>query len=203
MRSENIANDPPVTGAIGHAAVAACIERNQADGADGHSLSCSGASRSQRSSAPAGADRSVSRRIGTFDLDQPAARRSPYRGQPFEVSHMRATTYSPVAKFLHWLIVALIAIQLALGWLMPEARHAVPPDSLNNWHLSFGIVILAVIVIRFAWRAFVGPPLPEPGPRWALLAVVALHVAAALGHHFVLRDNVLRRMLPGRAAGRH
>jgi cytochrome b561 len=27
-------------------------------------------------------------------------------------------------------------------------------------------------------------------------AVVFLHVAAALKHHFMLKDNVLRRMLP-------
>jgi superoxide oxidase len=31
-----------------------------------------------------------------------------------------------------------------------------------------------------------------------LLLVVAAHVAAALWHHLVLRDGVLRRMLPGR-----
>ena len=180
---------------------------------------------------------------------------------------MRPVTYSPVAKFLHWLVVALIAAQLAFGWLMPGARRATPPDLLNNWHMSFGIIVLAVIVLRFAWRAVVGPPAPEPGPRWqiaaaeathlilyalvfaivlsgwanavahnwtitlfwtvtlpavlpaaagwvralgelhativwVLLGVVGLHGAAALGHHFILGDNVLRRMLPGRATDR-
>ncbi len=33
---------------------------------------------------------------------------------------------------------------------------------------------------------------------WALAAVVALHVAAALKHHFVDRDGLLLRMLPAR-----
>ncbi len=38
---------------------------------------------------------------------------------------------------------------------------------------------------------------------YLLLAVVAIHIAAALYHHFVQRDDVLRRMLPGhRPAGR-
>jgi cytochrome b561 len=32
--------------------------------------------------------------------------------------------------------------------------------------------------------------------------LVILHVAAALRHHFVLKDDVLRRMLPGSAAPR-
>jgi cytochrome b561 len=31
---------------------------------------------------------------------------------------------------------------------------------------------------------------------WALIALAALHVAAALYHHLVLRDQVLQRMLP-------
>jgi len=33
--------------------------------------------------------------------------------------------------------------------------------------------------------------------QWAILALVAVHVAAALRHHFMLHDAVLRRMLPG------
>ena len=31
---------------------------------------------------------------------------------------------------------------------------------------------------------------------WCLLALVTLHMAAALWHGFVLKDGVLRRMLP-------
>jgi cytochrome b561 len=34
---------------------------------------------------------------------------------------------------------------------------------------------------------------------WFLAALLAVHVAAALRHHLVLRDDVLRRMLPGRS----
>ncbi|GLS19963.1 cytochrome b561 [Labrys miyagiensis] len=33
---------------------------------------------------------------------------------------------------------------------------------------------------------------------WALIALVSLHAAAALRHHFILGDDVLLRMLPGR-----
>ncbi|WP_439551093.1 cytochrome b [Falsiroseomonas sp.] len=32
---------------------------------------------------------------------------------------------------------------------------------------------------------------------WALVALVAAHAGAALWHHFIQRDDVLRRMLPG------
>ncbi|RBJ88056.1 cytochrome b, partial [Xanthomonas oryzae pv. oryzae] len=35
---------------------------------------------------------------------------------------------------------------------------------------------------------------------WALLALVLLHIGAALWHHLVLRDGLLRRVLPGKRA---
>ncbi len=34
---------------------------------------------------------------------------------------------------------------------------------------------------------------------WLLTALLILHVAAALRHHFIIHDDVLRRMLPARA----
>ncbi len=33
---------------------------------------------------------------------------------------------------------------------------------------------------------------------WVIIAFVSLHVAAALKHHFIDKDNVLERMLPGK-----
>ncbi len=36
--------------------------------------------------------------------------------------------------------------------------------------------------------------------NWTLLALLAAHAGAALKHHFLDRDDVLRRMLPGRGA---
>lgn len=37
---------------------------------------------------------------------------------------------------------------------------------------------------------------------WAILGLVCIHVAAALRHHFLLKDDILRRMLPGGPKGR-
>ncbi len=34
---------------------------------------------------------------------------------------------------------------------------------------------------------------------WALIALVTLHAAAALRHHFLLHDDILTRILPGRS----
>ncbi|MGE4063894.1 MAG: cytochrome b [Rhodospirillaceae bacterium] len=36
--------------------------------------------------------------------------------------------------------------------------------------------------------------------QYALYVLVVLHVAAALWHHFILKDDVMRRMLPGKTA---
>jgi cytochrome b561 len=33
--------------------------------------------------------------------------------------------------------------------------------------------------------------------EWSLLAVIGIHVAAALAHIFVYRDRIMQRMLPG------
>jgi cytochrome b561 len=32
---------------------------------------------------------------------------------------------------------------------------------------------------------------------WAVIALISLHADGALRHHFVVKDDVLRRMLPG------
>jgi cytochrome b561 len=87
--------------------------------------------------------------------------------------------------------VALYALLLALpliGWSLSNAQDkpvhffgvTLPAlvaadedlaDSLQAWHLN---------------------------AAWVLLGLVCLHIAASLWHHFVLRDGVLRTMLPKR-----
>jgi cytochrome b561 len=171
--------------------------------------------------------------------------------------------YTGTAKFLHWLILALLIAQFVVAWTMPHMRRDTQPDTLINLHFSIGVVILAVVIVRLAWRATHGEPAPLAGlpawqlksahavhwllyvllfvvpvlgwinaswrgfpvvmfglelpkliatrdPSWgwtgdvhgllanyAMLALVGLHVAAALYHRFIRRDGVLQRMLPG------
>jgi cytochrome b561 len=38
--------------------------------------------------------------------------------------------------------------------------------------------------------------------EWIAWVVVGLHIAAAMFHHFIRRDSVLRRMLPAAAVGK-
>jgi cytochrome b561 len=60
--------------------------------------------------------------------------------------------YGTTAKVFHWLIVALLIVQFPLGWFMPDIHREMKPGDAMTFHISFGITILALIVLRFFWR---------------------------------------------------
>jgi cytochrome b561 len=167
-----------------------------------------------------------------------------------------------IAQFLHWLIVALIIVQVILANIAEDLPIGMKKIAMYARHKSVGITILALAVIRLLWRwANPTPALPStlkpyertlaglthfglylilfamPLTGWmmtsargfpaswfgffqlpdfvpkntalynamkethdtlalVLYAIVTLHVAAALKHHFIMKDDVLRRMLP-------
>lgn len=173
--------------------------------------------------------------------------------------------YDPVAKTLHWLVFVLMAAQYVVAITMPDIGRGTVPGRLINLHMSLGLTVLALVVVRWLWR--IGDRIPlatsdMPGweqplarivhsvlyvllvvnpilgwmnasardwkitvfrlfelphlvaPRsalgreagdvhtflaWVLLALIGLHVAAALYHAFVRHDGVLQRMLPGQS----
>lgn len=176
-----------------------------------------------------------------------------------------ATRYTTPAIALHWLLALAIVAMLALGTWMSSLPFSPLRLRLYNWHKWAGVVVLALSLLRLAWRLTHRPPpavampawqrraaaashglmyalfvavplagwayssaagfpvvlfgvwpLPDfvaadralaeairPLHRtlaWALGALVALHVAAALHHQFVLRDGLLARMWPARRA---
>ena len=82
--------------------------------------------------------------------------------------------YGVTAKVFHWLIVALLAVQYAIGWFMPDV-HRGPPGAPMVVHISFGFTILLLIVLRFAWR-LAHPVAPESSlPAWQRLGSEAVH----------------------------
>jgi len=177
---------------------------------------------------------------------------------------MNDTSYHSVAKFFHWAIVTIIAIQFVSGWLMPSMRHSVHPNYYKIIHVSSGLLVLflaiSLLFMRFykqvakpemekmkliknvatgvhyllygllvivplsGWIAasirgkgisFLGifnvPLLTVNNPSFlysfgrihedlaTIIGILILgHLAVALYHHFVLKDPVLRRMLPNR-----
>lgn len=170
--------------------------------------------------------------------------------------------YSAVAIWLHWLIALTLALQLGLGFAMPEGAAGF---AAIQFHKSIGIAVFALTAIRIAWRLALKPPamaeegwqaklaalvhvalyafmilapltgwimvstapvgiptvlfgtlpwphLPLPAalfePAEAAheilaylgLALVGLHVAGALRHHVLLRDETIARIAPGGSA---
>jgi cytochrome b561 len=82
--------------------------------------------------------------------------------------------YGTTAKLLHWLVVALLVVQYLIGWLMPDI-HRGPPGTPMIMHISFGMVILLLIVLRLAWR-ITHPVAPESSlPAWQRLSSEAVH----------------------------
>ncbi len=170
--------------------------------------------------------------------------------------------YGITAKIFHWTIAALLIVQYLIGWLMPDIHRGMQPGAAMTFHVSSGMLILMLIVLRFLWRLThpVAPesslpdwqrvsselvhwmlyvmvlattitgwlfasfrgwslsffylfPLPmlasdnaaagkaidglHQAAEWLLLALIAIHVAAALAHIFIYRDRIMQRMLPG------
>jgi cytochrome b561 len=83
--------------------------------------------------------------------------------------------YGTTAKVFHWLIVALLLVQYPIGWLMPDIHRGMKPGDAMTWHISIGIVMLILIVLRFAWR-LTHPVAPESSlPPWQRVSSEALH----------------------------
>ena len=60
--------------------------------------------------------------------------------------------YGTTAKLFHWLIVALLMAQYLIGWLMPDLHRDMKPGAPMTFHISCGLTILMLIVLRFVWR---------------------------------------------------
>jgi cytochrome b561 len=184
-----------------------------------------------------------------------------------------ASRYGFVAQSLHWLVAIGIVVQYFLAEAVEESEgSAVNPFGAEGVHRALGMTILALAVLRLAWRLIELPPARPPSMKayelmlaraahaafyvllfavpltgWALAtaeghglsflgwfdlpafkpvthaplpgleggalskdqleelhevlfnilaALAALHIVAALKHHFIDHDGVLRSMLP-------
>ncbi|PWC33418.1 cytochrome b [Azospirillum sp. TSO35-2] len=177
---------------------------------------------------------------------------------------MTPTSYSPLQKSLHWLIALLVVGVYLITFAEDFYERGTPMRAMVWWlHISFGLLLLALVVGRIVLRLTRGAPaLPAsmtgrergaahlmhlalyglllaipligvvlawlrgnalsffdlfiiPAPFATdrtlgrsvqevhelaanlILALAALHAVVALWHHFVRRDGVLARMLPG------
>ena len=94
-----------------------------------------------------------------------------------------------VAETTHYVLYALmIAIPLT-GWLMSSAK--------GFQTVYFGVLPIPDLITK---NKELGETLNlvHRYLNYTLIAIIAAHIGAAIKHHFIDKDDVLRRMLPGR-----
>ncbi len=76
-------------------------------------------------------------------------------------------SYSTLAIFLHWMLAALIAFQIGIGWRMEELSLDQGLFSVTQLHKSIGIVILLLSILRLVVRYFKPKPVGFDDQKWA------------------------------------
>ena len=174
--------------------------------------------------------------------------------------------YDRTTIILHWLTVVLVVVLFALAETWDFLEHGTPlRKEFQSLHISLGILLTAVLVIRLGWRTTGGTRMPAAANlqerlakgmqhalylllavqvalgfllrwaqaesftffglfslqfatvknhalehtfgnfhnivAWTIIILAGLHAAAALMHHYILKDDTLERILP-RKTGR-
>ena len=89
-----------------------------------------------------------------------------------------ARGYNTAAIILHWLIALAIVVQVLLGWWMNEwvPDHSKIQDQIQTVHISMGITILLLVLLRIAVRIFwPPPPIPSAIPPIERFVAIATH----------------------------
>ena len=89
----------------------------------------------------------------------------------------------------HYLLYALMIVIPLSGWLMSSAK--------GFQTVYFGVIPLPDLLDK---GKELGDTLQmvHKSLNYTMIAIVALHATAALKHHFIDKDDVMRRMLPGK-----
>ncbi|MEZ5972917.1 MAG: YceI family protein [Hyphomonadaceae bacterium] len=94
----------------------------------------------------------------------------------------RAQRYAAVAIVLHWAIAAAILFMIPMGlWMHESAEHGDVSANIfraYQLHKSIGLTVLALSLVRLAWRLLnPPPPMPEHMPAWERFVAKATHWA--------------------------
>lgn len=87
--------------------------------------------------------------------------------------------YGQVSIALHWLIALMIVTQLCLGWYMNEVApdHSPLQAQIESIHISFGLTILLLVLVRIGVRlGHPTPPLPAGMAAWERFLARASHL---------------------------
>lgn len=144
---------------------------------------------------------------------------------PIEEVRTYLYLHKEIATTTLFLIVARFGYRLLVKYPKnPDHMHRIEMIGAKVAHMSLYILMVAVPVSGWFWSSVAGSDIPVLGLfnlppllakdrslydfahllhqilAWALGIVIVLHVAGALKHHFVDKNLILRRMLPGKIA---
>ncbi|KAA2236080.1 cytochrome b [Salinarimonas soli] len=89
-------------------------------------------------------------------------------------------SYDNVIKALHWTIVAVVLLQLFMGYTLGGAEPGQPAGYVLGFHMGTGATILAIMLFRLGWRLthlHHVPPSPKDLPRW-------LQIVSRVNHYY-------------------
>ena len=172
------------------------------------------------------------------------------------------TKFGTISKLLHWLSALVIFALFGVGfWMVDLNYYSEWYRTAPHWHKSIGILLLALTLVRIAWKVITVSPKPisthssktrvvtklghlalygilliiltsgylistadgraiavfgwfevaslgelianqediagsiHQYAAYSLMAIVGIHILAALKHHFIDKDDTLRRMI--------
>ena len=100
-----------------------------------------------------------------------------------------------LAHIVQAALYALTVLAVAAGWLLVSTSPLPIPTRF------FDLFVIPNIARPDA-ALFAAAKTAHEIAAWAILGLVALHVAGALKHHLIDRDDVMKRMAPSWPAGR-
>ena len=75
--------------------------------------------------------------------------------------------WGATSQLLHWTIAVLILSIGVIGLVMGELPRSPKFFWVYTVHKSLGLTVLALVLVRIAWRLYAGAPPPVEGtPRW-------------------------------------
>jgi cytochrome b561 len=92
------------------------------------------------------------------------------------ISSQPTTRYSLPARLLHWVIAAVVPIQIYLGYAAEWESDRRESFRLIQQHYQLGLLIFGLMLLRIFWRVGYGtPPHPKDEPRWRRLTANTVH----------------------------
>lgn len=85
--------------------------------------------------------------------------------------------YGAMAIIFHWVMAVLIILLVAVGLYMTRIPISLAKLKLYGWHKEWGLLVLALVMLRIVWRFSNVTPLLTGLPWWEKLAAQTVHWA--------------------------